>query len=133
MTKYKKSMRSFTLIEIMLVVVIIGILAAMVGPRLTGRSEQARVTAAKADINSISLVLDLYEMDNGGYPRSLDELVSQSSNASNWNGPYIKKKPLDPWGGSYVYRYPGMENSTGYDLYSPGKDGKPDTDDDVGE
>ncbi len=133
MVKNKYLMKGFTLIEIMLVVVIIGILAAMVGPRLTGRSEQARVTAASADINSISLVLDLYEMDNGEYPCSLDELQSKSSNAPNWRGPYIKKKPLDPWGRSYTYQYPGTYNSTGYDLYSSGKDGKPDTDDDVAE
>lgn len=114
----------FTLIEIMLVVIILGILAAMVVPRLTGRSDEARRSVAKTDIeSSINLALDLYDVDVGSYPESLDALIEAPSEANGWKGPYLKKKPLDPWGKSYIYKYPGDHNEKGYDLYSLGKDG----------
>jgi general secretion pathway protein G len=100
-----KGNQGFTLIELMLVVIIIGALVAMVLPRLAGRSEQARVSAASADINSnIATGLKLYELDNGGYPagsEGLDALVVKPSSAKNWSGPYLEKKPLDPWGREY--------------------------------
>jgi general secretion pathway protein G len=128
----EKALAAFTLIELMLVVVIIGILAAMVVPRLGGRSEQARVTAAEADIEAnLSLALDLYEMDNGAYPSSLDALLSKPGDAVNWRGPYLKKKALDPWGKEYAYQSPGVHNPHGYDLYSLGRDGQAGTSDDV--
>lgn len=126
--------RAFTLIELMLVVIIIGILSAMVVPRLAGRSEQARIQAAKADINSsLPLALDLYEMDIGKYPESLDYLRVRpsGSDAQNWRGPYLKKKPLDPWGRPYMYKSPGEHNTESYDLYSTGSDGQANTADDV--
>jgi len=125
--------KAFTLIELMLVVIIIGVLAAMVVPRLAGRSEQAREQAAKSDINSsIPLALDLYEMDIGSYPESLDYLRARpGSGAENWHGPYLKKKPVDPWGKLYIYKSPGEHNSDSYDLYSSGKDGQPNTPDDI--
>lgn len=124
--------RAFTLIELMLVVIIIGVLSAMVVPRLAGRSEQARIQAAKTDINSsIPLALDLYEMDMGHYPESLDYLTTRSAEGENWRGPYLKKKSIDPWNKPYIYKSPGDHNQDGYDLYSAGKDGQPGTADDI--
>ena len=120
--------RAFTLIELMLVVIIIGVLSAMVVPRLAGRSEQARAQAAKTDINSsIPLALDLYEMDMGKYPDSLESLRTRPADGESWRGPYLKKKPVDPWGKPYVYKAPGDHNQDGYDLSSLGPDGQPGT------
>ena len=116
--------KGFTLIEIMLVVIILGILAAMVVPKLTGRSDEARRQVAKTDIESnLALAIDLYEVDTGSYPSSLDDLQHAPSDVTNWKGPYLKKRPLDPWGRAYVYKHPGDHNTDGYDLYSNGKSG----------
>jgi general secretion pathway protein G len=125
--------RGFTLIEILLVVIIIGILVSLVAPRLAGRSEEARKQAAKADIDGgVSLALDLYEVDNGRYPTKLDDLIQKSSDAPNWKGPYLKKGlPKDPWGSPYNYSFPGSHNTTSYDLFSAGPDKQEGTDDDV--
>ena len=124
----------FTLVEILLVVTIIGILAALVIPKIAGSSERARVTAATADINGgIKSALGQYEVDNGFYPKSLQDLIAQPSNAKNWHGPYFDppKLPVDPWGNPYVYYFPGKHNVSSYDLLSVGPDGKEGTDDDV--
>ena len=124
--------RAFTMVEIMLVVIIIGILAAMVIPNLAGRGEQARKSAARADIEAnISAALDLYELDNGRYPsteQGLSALLHEPTSPpapKNWNGPYFKKKkmPMDPWGREYIYVSPGVHNQDSYDLASLGPDG----------
>ena len=116
----------FTLIEVLMVVVIIGALAAMVVPRLSGRSEQAKVTIAKVDIDSnISSALKLYQVDNGTFPtteQGLEALLRKPTSPptpTNWNGPYLEKESIDPWGRKYQYQFPGS-HGVSYDLYSFG-------------
>jgi len=130
--------KAFSMIEIMLVVIIIGILAAMVVPNLSGRGQQARMAAAKADIEAnITAALDLYELDNGVYPstdQGLQALISKPSSSpapKGWSGPYLKKKkiPKDPWGSNYVYSSPGTNNTDEFDLSSLGPDGVQSSDD----
>lgn len=135
--KWKK-VEAFTLIELMIVIVIISAIAAMVIPRLSGRTEQARVSVARSDISSnISTALKLYELDNGNFPtteQGLNALYSKPSSSPapiNWNGPYLEKKPADPWGNPYQYKSPGLHNAATYDIYSLGKDGVEGTDDDI--
>jgi general secretion pathway protein G len=120
--------KGFTLVEIMLVVIIIGALAAMIVPRLSGRSEQAKAAVALADIQgNIATALKLYELDNGMFPTTaqglaaLREKPTGSPSPKNWRGPYIEKAPVDPWGNPYIYASPGAHR-TDYDLSSKGKD-----------
>lgn len=122
--------RAFTLIELMLTVIIIGVLIAIVVPRLSGRSEQAKQAAARADIEAnIATALELYELDSGQYPttgQSLSALVSKPTSApepKDWSGPYLEKTPVDPWGKPYMYKFPGEHNEGYYDLASWGKNG----------
>ena len=129
----------FTLIELLLVVVIIGILAAIVVPKLAGRSEEARISAAKADIAVLSGMLSTYEVDNGRYPstdQGLMALIARpggSPEPKNWKGPYIKtaELPKDPWGHDYIYLSPGVKHPSDFDLFSMGPDEKGGTDDDI--
>jgi general secretion pathway protein G len=125
----------FTLIELLLVLVILSVLAAVVVPKFTGRSEQARVTAARTDIANLEVVLDAYEMDTGRFPsnqQGLQALVEEPSDARDWRGPYIRRGvPTDPWGNAYVYKYPGDHNAESYDLYSYGPDGRSGGGDDI--
>jgi general secretion pathway protein G len=128
-----KVRRAFTLVEIMLVVAILGILAALVIPRIAGKSEEARVTRTQADIKGgIKTALDEFEVDNGFYPANLQDLLQQPRNARNWHGPYLDQLPVDSWGNVYLYTCPGKHNPTGYDLWSAGPDGKSGTSDDIG-
>lgn len=134
-----KHQQGFSLVEILLVVIIIGTLSAMILPRLTGRSDQARKAAAKADVEiNIATALKLYELDNGFFPsteQGLEALLSKPTIPpvpQNWNGPYLEKKPVDPWGRPYLYESPGTHRPHDYDLASAGKNNKPDaTDDDI--
>jgi general secretion pathway protein G len=125
----------FTLVELLLVLVILGVLAAIVVPKFSNRTEQARQTAAVSQISTFSTALDAYEVDTGSYPQGkngLSALVQQPRDANGWRGPYLQKDvPLDPWGNPYVYECPGKHNTSGYDLSSMGKDGRAGTEDDV--
>jgi len=132
--------KGFTLIEILVVVIIIGVLAALVIPKFAGRTEQAREAAAKTQIESLfGSALDMYEADNGFYPTSeqgLEALIVEPTTdpaPKTWKGPYLKKNevPVDPWGKEYSYVNPGTHNTSSYDLYSFGPDGQEGTDDDI--
>ena len=128
-------LRAFTLIELLLVLVILTVLAAVVVPKFTKRSEQARITGARADIANLEVALDASEVDTGAYPTTeagLAALVENPSGIKNWMGPYIKRGvPKDPWGHPYVYKQPGGNNTNGYDLHSFGPDGKDGGEDDI--
>ncbi len=122
--------RGFTLIEIMVVIVILGVLGALVIPNIIGRTGEARVTAAKSDMRAVANALDLYKLDNFNYPstdQGLQALVTQPGGfpeAKNWNPDgYLKKLPKDPWGNDYQYISPGRNGK--YDLFSLGSDGRP--------
>ena len=128
MTLKRYKQRGFTLIEIMVVVVILGILAALVVPQVMNRPDQAKVTVAKGDIKAIGAALDMYKLDNYSYPstqQGLDALVEKpggNPQPKNWNRDgYLKRVPKDPWGNEYQYLSPGTEGQ--YDLYSYGADG----------
>lgn len=130
MSKYKQE-EGFTLIEILIVIVIIGLLTALVGPELFSRISQANQTAAAKQIDIFKIALNNYWLDNGEFPptdEGLKALIERPKSASveRWNGPYLEKKeiPKDPWGNGYKYQCPGKHNSHKYDLWSYGKDGK---------
>ena len=123
---------AFTLVEMLLVLVILAVLAAIVIPKMSGRSQQAKVTAAGTQIKSFELALDSFEVDTGSYPNSLDALVNEPSGVQNWKGPYLKQSiPVDPWGNAYVYTYPGKHVANGYDIQSFGPDARAGSDDDI--
>ncbi len=130
----RAAQRGFTLVEMLLVLVILGILAAIVYPKVAGRGEEARKSAAAVQIAAFSTALDTFEVDTGSYPKGangLNELVSPSTGVQGWKGPYLKEIPLDPWQHPYIYECPGRHNPTSFDLYSAGPDGRDGTDDDI--
>ena len=121
--------RGFTLIEIMVVVVIIGLLAAVIVPTVINKVDEARVAKAKEDIESIQEALQAYRLDNSVYPTTdegLEALVKKPNDPSitHWNGPYLQRLTKDPWGHSYHYVYPGTHGQS-YDLFTYGADDQP--------
>lgn len=127
--KNKNRGRGFTLLELLVVLVIIGLLAGIVGPRLFKNVSKSEITTARAQIDSLGKALDQYRLDVGHYPGSQDGLrvlTERPANEPNWNGPYLKKAaPLDPWGMPYQYKLPGEHNTEDYDLSSFGPDKAP--------
>jgi general secretion pathway protein G len=134
-TWMRRSMRAFTLIELMLVMVILATLAAIIVPRFTARGKEAKITQAKVQIGNFETAISVYEVDNGQYPATEEGLKALSeapAGLTNWKGPYLEKGiPNDPWGNPYVYTCPGVNNVNGYDIHSFGPDGQDGTDDDI--
>lgn len=122
-----RNRRGFTLIELMVVILILAILAALIVPKVLGRADQAKEAKAKADVASLSNALDTYRLDTGSYPSSeegLEVLITQPSGVEGWKGPYVKAA-LDPWGHSYEYEYPGSGGPNTFVIRSLGSDGQP--------
>ena len=124
--------RGFTLIELLVVIVVIAVLAGLVGPMVFRNVGDAKVSAAKAQLELFGLALDQYRLDNDYYPSTAQGLealrgVPQGDPAAhNWRGPYLKKVvPVDPWGRPYLYTSPGLRNPKAYDLMTYGRDGRP--------
>jgi len=121
-----RSQAGFTLVEILVVITIIGLIMALVGPRVLNYLGESKAKAAKIQIESFSSALDLYYLDLGRYPSSNEGLtaLTRGNNAPGWNGPYLRGGvvPNDPWGHSYVYRSPGQRSP--YDIISLGSDGQ---------
>ena len=126
--------RAFTLIELLLVLVILAVLAAVVVPRLTGRVESARRGGTITTISNVKTALGVFETDIGRYPTSEEGLTFLISNITNdvlWKGPYLEKWPNDGWGSDLIYQCPGVEDPSSFDLSSPGPNKIPGDDDDI--
>jgi general secretion pathway protein G len=124
--KYLNQKHGFTLVELLIVMIILGLLAALVGPKMFGKVGASKQKAAKAQISLLETALDTYRLDTGKYPatdQGLQALRVKPGGVENWDGPYLAKKvPLDPWGHAYEYRYPGEHGD--YEIISYGADGK---------
>jgi general secretion pathway protein G len=127
----RRSSRGFTLLELLVVIIVLGLLAGLVAPQIFGRVGEAKSTTATTQMALIGTALDSYRLDNGVYPtteqglQALRERPTREPLAANWRGPYLRKDvPLDPWGHPYAYRAPGSRNTNGYDLMTLGRDGK---------
>jgi len=128
----KSPRKGFTLLELIVVIIVLGLLAGLVAPQIFGRLSEAKGTTAKTQIELLGTALDNYRLDNGGYPtteqglQALREKPTRAPEPLNWRGPYLRKDvPADPWGRPYLYKSPGERNTSGYDLSSLGRDGKP--------
>ena len=122
----RSAQQGFTLVEMLLVLVILATLAAIVYPKVMGRSEQARVTAAQTQIANFKTVINLFEVDTGKFPvgrNGLMDLMQQPRDVVGWHGPYLESIPKDPWGNDYLYEFPGKHNPSSYDISSPGPPG----------
>ncbi len=121
------TVRGFTLLELLVVMAIIGLLAAYVGPKYFSQVGKSEVKMAQAQIDSLEKALHQYRLDVGSYPtteQGLSALITAPGNTPKWNGPYLSKRlPDDPWGRPYQYKYPGTQGD--FDLFSFGKDGQP--------
>lgn len=126
-TRIRPQITAFTLLELLVVVVIIGLLASYVGPKYFSQIGKSEVTVARSQIEAFERALDSFRLDVGRYPTTeegLDALLHRPTNATGWNGPYLKKDvPPDPWGHSYTYRAPGAKGD--FEIVSFGKDGQP--------
>jgi len=133
MFKIQRKIHGFTLMELLIVLVILGLLAAFVGPTLYQRIKPAKQTAARGQLENFMTALDSYFIDTGQYPttqQGLSVLRTRPESAKNWNGPYLKKKiPTDPWSNPYHYRAPGRNGA--YEIYSFGADGSEGGDDEA--
>src|SRR5690625_3316093 len=130
MSYQMRSQSGFTLLEVLVVVVIIGVLAALVGPAIMNRVDSAREVAAQQQIESLRLALENYRLDAGRYPtteQGLADLWEQPSLPpipGTWNGPYLQKEPrLDPWGKAYVYQHFSQDGTASYELFTSGPEG----------
>ena len=120
--------RGFTLLELLVVMVILGLLAGYVAPKYFAQVGKSETKAARAQIEALEKSFDMYRLDTGHYPsteQGLQALVVRPPNEPKWNGPYLKKAvPMDPWGRPYIYKFPS-EHGIDYDIVSLGKDGRP--------
>jgi general secretion pathway protein G len=122
----RKNGKGFTLIELLIVMIILGLLAALAGPQLFQKVGSSKIKAAEAQINLFETALDMYRLDIGKYPTSEQGLqaLREDPGVGGWDGPYLSKEiPDDPWGNDYQYRYPGDHGE--FDLFSYGADGEP--------
>lgn len=121
----RRAKGGFTLIELVVVIVILAILAAVIVPRFFGRTEDAKIASTVSTIKTLDGAIDMYNADTGSFPADLNALISNPQ-VKGWNGPYLKNQstvPMDPWGHPYSYKQPG-DNGRDYDIMSQGPDGK---------
>jgi general secretion pathway protein G len=124
--------RGFTLIELLVVIIVLGLLATLVGPRILGRITEAKSATARTQLSLLETALDSYKLDVGSYPTSeqgldaLEKAPTREPVPISWRGPYLRRDvPNDPWGRPYIYKSPGEHNPTSFDLSTLGRDGQP--------